>query len=281
MSALVLAFAASVLWGLTDFFGGLLSRRMSAMMVVLVSQLSGLAGAIALVLAFGVRAPALDALLPALLAGAGTAVGLAAFYRALAVGTMSLVAPIAATGAVVPVAVGFAIGETPSSAQGAGMAVALAGVVLASRSTQAPGENRGSIAARGTGLALLSAVGIGVGLVGLDAASEAGVLWTVIVTRAVAGALLMAAIAGARLPAGVRAADLPSLVLIGLVDGAAVALLALATTSGLLGIVSVLGSLYPLTTVLLAQVVLGERLRRVQALGVVAALAGVVLIAAG
>ena len=250
---------------------------MSALLVLLIGQSVGLAGALALAIGLGVGAPDLRGLEGGLLAGAGTAIGLAAFYRALAVGTMSIVAPIAAMGAAVPVLVGFVRGESPSLLQGAGMAVALGGVFLASRST----GGSGAASTRGIGLALLSAVAIGVGLVGLDIAAEASVLWSVITTRAVAGVILALAFAATNAPAWVTRRDFITLALIGCIDAGAVGLLAAATTTGLVGVVSVLGSLYPVTTVLLAQLVLGERLSRTQAVGVGTALAGVVLIAAG
>jgi len=280
VAALVFALIASILWGLADFLGGLYSRRMSAFLVLLVGQVAGLAGAVALAVALGVDAPELGGLAGGLLAGTGTALGLAAFYRALAVGTMSIVAPVSAMGAAVPVLVGFGLGEAPSLVQGAGMLVALAGVVLASRSTGGVGA-AGGASTRGVGLALLSALAIGLGFVGLDAAAESGVLWSVIVTRAVAGAILLLAVAGTGAPTRMTRRDLITLALIGCLDAGAVGLLALATTTGLVGVVSVLGSLYPVSTVVLAQFVLGERLGRAQALGVGTALAGVLLIAAG
>ena len=277
MSALVFALTASIVWGIADFLGGLYSRRMSALLVLLIGQSVGLAGAMVVAVALGIGAPDLRGLGGGVLAGAGTAVGLAAFYRALAVGTMSIVAPISAMAAAVPVLVGFALGEAPSSLQGAGMVVALGGVLLASRSS----DGAGGGASRGIGLALLSAVAIGFGLVGLDVAAESGVLWSVITTRSVAAVILAVAVAGAGAPARMKRRDLISLALIGCLDATAVGLLALATTIGLVGVVSVLGSLYPVTTVVLAQFVLGERLSRAQALGVATALAGVLLIAAG
>ena len=277
MAPLVLALSASIVWGFADFLGGLYSRRISALMVLLVGQAVGLAGVLALAVALGIGAPEPDRLWGGVLAGVGTAIGLAAFYRALAVGTMSIIAPISAMGAAVPVLVGFVLGEAPSPVQGAGMVVALGGVFLASRST---GETGGG-GKRGIGLALLSALAIGLGLVGLDIAAESGVLWSVITTRAVAAVVLALAFAATRAQASVTRRDLGTLALIGCLDAGAVGLLALATTTGLVGVVSVLGSLYPVTTVMLAQVVLGERLSRAQAVGVATALAGVLLIAAG
>lgn len=276
----VLGVSASLLWGLADFLGGVQSRRSNALLVVMVSQVSGLVGVAAVAAAVAPALPGAGVLVPAALAGLGTAVGLGAFYRGLAVGTMSVVAPIAATGAAVPVLAGLLAGERPSALQWAGMALASAGVIAAARvGTDEGAARRGHRA--GVALALVAACGLGVGLVGLDAAAEFGVLWTLLVLRGVAALTLLAWARLADVPLAPRRADLPVLVLIGLLEVCALGSLALATTTGLLGVVAVLGSLYPLVTVLLALVVLGERLRRPQALGAGAALLGVGLLAAG
>lgn len=242
-----------------------------------ISQVAGLVVVAALVAARGEPPPALPELLPA--AGAGTAglLALAAFYRALAIGTMSIVAPVAATGAVVPVAVGLAAGEAPGELQLVGIAAAVAGVVLASR------EEDGSAAAGGepVALALLAALGFGTFFVGMDSAAEADVLWALLVARSCAVALLVLGMLALRRGARAGPAALAPLALVGLLDVSANGLFALASTQGLLSLVAVTGSLYPVVTVLLARAVLAERVRAVQGAGVVLALGGVVLIAAG
>jgi drug/metabolite transporter (DMT)-like permease len=193
---------------------------------------------------------------------------------------MSVVAPISATAAAVPVLVGLAEGERPSGLQIAGMAAALAGVILASREPVeegCPPANRAAI-----GLALVAAAGFGTFFVGLDRASEsADVSWVIVVSRGCSLALLVIAAIAVR-PTLPR--DAPSLALLGMIgvlDLGANGLYALATQEGLLSVVSVLGSLYPAVTVVLARVVLAERVARVQEVGVALALAGVVAISAG
>ena len=205
---------------------------------------------------------------------------LGAFYRALAIGTMSVVAPISATAAAVPVLVGLVEGERPSTLQVAGMAIALAGVILASREPIEEGAappNRAAI-----GLALVAAAGFGTFFVGIDKASAtAEVPWVILVQRCSSLVLLVIAALAVR-PALPR--DVPSIALLGMIgvlDLGANGLYALATTKGLLSVVSVLGSLYPAVTVVLARFVLAERIARVQEVGVVLALAGVVAISAG
>jgi drug/metabolite transporter (DMT)-like permease len=192
---------------------------------------------------------------------------------------MSIVAPITATGAVIPVVVGVATGERPTPLQGAGLLLALAGVGLAAR--RHGGEELGPRLAAGVGLALLAAVGIGSFLVALDAASEGGVPWALLVQRAVCLGVVLAAAASVRPHVGLPPVDLVPMLAIGALDISANALFAVASTRGLVSLVAVLASLYPVTTIMLARVLLGERIARAQQLGVASALAGVVLVTAG
>ena len=216
----------------------------------------------------------------AALAGSAGIVALGAFYRALAIGTMSVVAPISATAAAVPVLVGLAEGERPGGLQIAGMVAALAGVILASREPVeegCPPANRAAI-----GLALVAAAGFGTFFVGIDRASAtAEVPWVIVVQRCCSVSLLVIATLVVRPTLPRDGASLLVLAMVGLLDLGANGLYALATTKGLLSVVSVLGSLYPAVTVVLARFVLAERIARVQEVGVVLALAGVIAISAG
>jgi drug/metabolite transporter (DMT)-like permease len=216
----------------------------------------------------------------AALAGSAGIVALGAFYRALAIGTMSVVAPISATAAAVPVLVGLAEGERPGGLQIAGMAAALAGVILASREPVeegCPPANRAAI-----GLALVAAAGFGTFFVGIDRASAtAEVPWVIVVQRCCSVSLLLIATLVVRPSLPRDGASLLVLAAVGLLDLGANGLYALATTHGLLSVVSVLGSLYPAVTVVLARFVLAERIARMQEMGVVLALAGVIAISAG
>jgi drug/metabolite transporter (DMT)-like permease len=224
--------------------------------------------------------PSWSAVAWAALAGSAGIVALGAFYRALAIGTMSVVAPISATAAAVPVLVGLAEGERPGGLQIAGMAAALAGVILASREPVeegCPPANRAAI-----GLALVAAAGFGTFFVGIDRASAtAEVPWVIVVQRCCSVSLLLIATLVVRPSLPRDGASLLVLAAVGLLDLGANGLYALATTHGLLSVVSVLGSLYPAVTVVLARFVLAERIARVQEVGVVLALAGVIAISAG
>jgi drug/metabolite transporter (DMT)-like permease len=277
--AAVLALAASVAWGVGDFLGGLKSRTMSPLAVLAVAQPVGLA-AIAIIVAVGRQPwPGSSVLLAAPAAVLGT-VGLVAFYRSMAAGTISLVAPIAATGALIPVAFGLATGERPSSFQLAGIVLAVGGAVVTSYE---PGtaERPGGLAA-GVAWALVAAIGFGGFFIPMHEAAEGGFLWAVLVFRIASTTLVAVAalVARPRLPRSRR--DLATIACIGLADtGGNVLFAAAAAEEGLVSVVSVLASLYPVVTVLLARIYLRERVGRVQEAGAAATLAGVVLVSAG
>lgn len=275
----LLALGASLSWGLGDFLAGLRSRRLPLLTVLVVSQAAGLASIAIVVAARGTGPPEARYLVYAALAGVAGAVGLAALYRGLAVGAMSVVAPISATAAIVPLVAGLVTGERPSPLQGVGIALAVAGVALASRTPSSDG--RGRALAAGVGLALVAAVSFGLLLVALGAASDADALWGTLTMRTSSFGLLALAALALRPSLALGPRDLPVLALIGVLDTAGNALFAVATTKSLLSVAAVLAQVYPVVTVLLARVVLGERIARVQQAGVVGALAGVALIAAG
>ncbi|HEY2218116.1 MAG TPA: EamA family transporter [Gaiellaceae bacterium] len=274
--AVLLALASSVAWGTADFAGGLISRRLPTLAVTVVSQSAGLAALLVAVAVAGLRFDGRSFAL-GVAAGVGGGAGLAAFYRALALGTMSIVSPVVACGAVVPFAISLATGERPSGIALAGAAVALGGAVLASvEERRAPARERG----RAIALAVLAAGALGLFTYFLGLGSREGsALSTLLGARvgSLACLLLLAFYRGASLWVG----QIYVLVAVGLTDVAANALFALASTHGLLALVSVLGSLYPVTTVLLAHVVLGERLTGAQLAGVAVALAGVAALSVG
>jgi drug/metabolite transporter (DMT)-like permease len=282
MLAAALALASSLSWGLSDFLGGFQSRRHHVLAVLLVSQ--GLAYAV-LVAAVLAGAPTehdgASTAWAASVGGLGV-LALFAFYRALAIGTMSIVAPISATGVAIPVLAGLASGERPGAIQVAGIALACTGVVLASREAPSDdaGERRSSRAA--IALALVAAVGFGSFFAGIDNAEESGdVAWVLLAARTAGLTLLVLAAVLVRPRIPTAPAALGAIAAVGLFDLLANLLFVLAAGRGLLSVVGVLGSLYPAVTVVLARVVLHERLTRTQNVGVVVTLAGVVALAAG
>jgi drug/metabolite transporter (DMT)-like permease len=213
-----------------------------------------------------------------LVAGAGGGAGLALFYRALALGTMSVVSPVVACGAVVPFTISIATGERPSVLALVGAVAAIGGAVLASVE-----ERRASSAARSRAILLAVGAAIALGLfvyfLGLGS-REGDALSTLLGARVGSLSLLVIAASATRAPLRLpHSAALP-VAAVGLADVSANALFAVASSHGLLALVSVLGSLYPVTTVLLAHLLLHERLTRAQQAGIAVALGGVALIAA-
>jgi drug/metabolite transporter (DMT)-like permease len=278
MLGIALALASSVAWGTSDFLGGLRSRRISALTVLLVSQPVGLVLALAFALAAG--GDSLSARDAAIAAGAGVAVvmALGAFYRAMALGCVTVVATIGALGVLVPVSAGLVKGDRPAAIQVLGAMAGLVGVILVARETDPEWRAAGRLA---VGLAALAALGFGIFFLGLDAASGPRPAWTIVAARTGGVATLLVAAAYARPSMRIERSLLPSLVAIGCLDVLANSLFAVATNHGLLSLIAVAGSLYSAVTVLLARFVLRERLAAPQRAGVVVALAGVALIAAG
>lgn len=277
---MVLALGASLCWGIANFFGGLMSRSRALLVVLLCTQTAAVTLLATIIVLSDTRFPGAAGLAAAAAAGVTGLIGIASLYRGMAIGTVSIIAPVAATGSAVPVIFGLATGERPGALQMAGIAVALTGVVLASRRQVADGPGRRVGASVGFGLA--AALGFGFVFVGLDHAIEtAGVTWTVLTARAVQLTLLVAIALALRPPLPPSPRALLPLLAIGVVDVTATLQFSLATTHGLLSIVAVVGSLFPAVSVLLARVILDERLSRVQGAGVLATLAGTAAISAG
>lgn len=277
MVAAVCALGASIAWGVGDFLGGLKSRTVPLLVVLLLAQVSGLLG-IGLVVALAGNGPPGGSVLWAALAGLFGTIGLASFYRGMAVGSISVVAPIAAVGAVVPVTFGIATGDDVSAVQIAGFALALGGVALASFERREGGDVK---MAAGVPWALAAVIGFGGYYVPMHEASEQDFLWAALVFRATVGVIAFAAWLVFRPSLAAARGSLGAIALIGLADTAGNALFAAASSQGDVSVVSVLATLYPVTTIALAAIVLSERIDRLQRFGVAAALAGVVLISAG
>jgi drug/metabolite transporter (DMT)-like permease len=275
MRSIALALGASLTWGFADFFGPLKGRTLGALRVLVYVQLGGLV-VIALIVAIRGKGPADLAALFAIPAAISGTLGLYAYYRGMAVGAMSIVAPIAGISAAVPVIFGIATGDRPSLWQWLGIAGALGGVFLASRE---PGP--GSRVAAGVGLALLAAIGFGGYFPPMHEAGHADFWWASLFFRMTSASVILAAVAIRRPSLTVQPIQVPVLALIGIGDMLGNLLFAAASTSGLVSITSVLASLYPIVTVVLARLVLKERVARSQEAGIALTLAGVALISAG
>lgn len=277
MTAALLALGAALSWGLSDFLGGLKSRSSATVVVLLVSQVTALCVLTVTVAVRGLPAPDGRFLPIAALAGVGEVVGIAALYRGLAVGRMTVVAPVAATAPVLPLLVGLVSGEVPGPLAGVGLVLAITGVVVTStRADTTAGPAR---LAPSVGYGLLSAAGFGLFFLTMDSASEGDVPWALLTAR-LAAVLAVGAAAALTSRRRLRRRDLPAMALIGLLIVTADTLYATATTMGLLGVAAVLGSLHTVVTIALASLTLDERLGRAQRIGVATALLGVLTIAA-
>jgi drug/metabolite transporter (DMT)-like permease len=310
LATVLLALAASLCWGTADFTAGLKARRVPLSSVLALAQGVGLFLAVPVVVASGRPFPGAGEALASLGAGAAVIVGLACFYRALATGTMSVVAPVAATGVAIPVLAGLAGGNHLAAIQAIGMLAAVFGVVLSSRHPGPGGDGAGQVAAGGGGdggggggqvgggavvrstvpgrrahrdaiaLALIAAVAFGLYFLLAHIGTRGGVGWLLMLANVtgVLGVLAIGALTRSP-PRPPPRGDLVVLLLAGVLEFAATGLYGLANRHGELSVVAVAGSLYPVATVLLARVVLRERLVAAQGLGVGLALVGVALIA--
>ncbi len=274
LSAVLLGLASAASWGAGDFSGGLASRRAPVLGVLVVGQLAGTTLVAATALLLGEAAPPAAAVGWAVSAGVSGAVGLAALYRALAIGRMAVVAPVSAVlSAAIPLAWGMAREGLPPAARLTGFALGLAGIWLVARSGEA-GEG-----GAGLPLAILAGCGFGGFLVLMHRAAQGGTFWPLAAARATSVVLAVGvALASGRAwrPA---AAALPLVLLSGVFDAGGNAFFVLAARSGRLDVASVLSSMYPASTVLLAALVLRERVTRPQGAGIAAVLAAIALIA--
>lgn len=280
------ALATSLLWGLADFGGGVLTRRIPALTVVVVSQ--GIAAVVlgAIVVATGGWSEAGPRLWFACAAGLVGPLALFSFYQALALGPMGVVSPLATLSVAVPVGVGLFLGERPGLVQVAGIAVAVTGVVLAC----GPRVRGAVVQRRALLLALIAALGFGtvVTLIAEASTTVTGLFLALFVQRltnvTVGGAALYAAVrrgAPALPTGGLPWSSLPALAFVGLADVAANGTYSVAAQHGPVTVAAVLASLYPVVTALAARGFLSERLRTIQAAGAGLALVGTLLLATG
>ena len=275
-----LALTASLSWGCADFLGGLTARRMAALAVVFLSQAIALGVFTAVMAASAKPVPGGDFWLLSVASGACEAIALAAFYRGLSLGSMGVVAPIASAAAVVPVVVGFSTGEVPGVLASVGMLAVIVGVVLVSRQ-KTEGEGRARLA-QGVGLAALAALGFGTFYVLIGESTErSDPLWAVFANRVTLVSLLAATMLMVRPKLPGLGPDLRVLAAIGCLDVGGSLLYATATQHGLTSVIGVLGSLYPVVTVVLARVYLSERLGMPQRAGAGLVIVGICMLGRG
>jgi drug/metabolite transporter (DMT)-like permease len=289
MGALALALFSGLSWGTGDFLGGLLTRRLGVGIVMAIAQASGLVFTGLLILGLGSPMPDARHMGFAVLAGLFGAIGLAALYQGLAIGPMSVVAPTVSLSVMVPVLVGLVQGDRPAPVQFVGMACAIVGIVLASREAdptdieghEEPPSRRG-LFGPGFGYAMVALVFLGLLVTFLGKAGQGSATWAAFTVRLVSVPLfVIVALLRRRRERVPTVRQTGALIVVGAFDNLANVLFALASRTGMLSLVSVLASLYPVSTVLLARGFLHERLSRLQTVGVVTAFVGVGLIALG
>jgi uncharacterized membrane protein len=272
-----LALASAAFYGAADFLGGIASKRAASIVITFVAQLAGLMLLALLLPLLPSSSPVPSDYLWGAASGVAGSGGVALLYRALAVGTMSVVAPITAVcAAAVPVLVALALGERPGVLAAVGIVLAAVAITLLSRGESTQSGTAGRRA--GIGLAVISGVAVGLFFLCLARTSDDAGIWPLIVGRSVSVPLFGVTTLASRQRLRMEFAVAGTAVACGTLDMLANALYLIATRYGPLSLVATLASLYPASTVILARVTLGERLTRSQAIGVTCALVAVVLI---
>jgi drug/metabolite transporter (DMT)-like permease len=271
--AALFALSAAAAWGTGDFAGGLAARRIGAFRVVLVAYLVGLVALAMVALALGEPLPGPADLLWGAAAGLAGVVGLGSLMRGFAEGRMGVVAPVSSVVATsIPVILAALTEGLPDSLKLVGFGVALVGLWLLSRPQSLGGRPEG------LGVALLAGVGFGGFLVALDQVGASAVFWPVAAGRLAALGVLGPLALARRQPVLPRGAPLGLLALAGVLDAGGNLFFLLATQTGRLDVAAVLASLYPAVTALLAWLIAGEQMTRLQVTGAAAALLAIVLI---
>ncbi len=280
-----MALCASLCWGVADVIAGVQTRRLSILSVLVVSQPVGLLASALWVAVSGSQHPSSDALIAAFGAGIAGAVGLGALWLAMAIGMFGLASPISATGVLIPLAYGIIRGEPLGTVALIGAVLAIGGLLVAVSAPSTAGSRPAGSAAAASGLAALAAICFGLLFTGIGVAARNSPAWALLAARSGAGVALAASLivahAGSRRQAGIPRQSLVALALVGALETGGSALYALAAHSGHLGLAAVAASLYPAVTVIIAALLLGERLSVTQQAGVLAIIAGVAMIGRG
>jgi len=276
MIAVYLSLIACFCWGTSQFLAGSKARALPVLTLLFYTSASGLTVFFICALIRGMPVPREPNLLFALLGGAAGVGGVYCLYRGLAVGAVSIVVPVSALCALVPVTVSFIQGDVPPIIPGIGIFVALCGGVLISLQKGINAEKQSTT--KGIIPAIGAALGFGTFFVLMDVAGAVDPLWAATASRLVSFLLVLSGVSLIHPPLKINAIHLPVVILIGALDAAAALAYTTATTRGMLSLVSVVSSLYPVVSVVLAAVFLKERLRSFQFIGVVLIIVGIAMI---
>ena len=274
--AALLALLSSFTWGTADFLGGILSKRRNAIAVIGGSQPFGLIAITIVALAFNKFWFNEQIIIYGIFAGLIGMLALMAYYQALATGSMGIVAPIGSLGVLVPLVYAYLDGDKPTTMQNIGIVAAIIGVVLASGP-----EFRGGTKSAPILLALGSAVFFGFVVLFMAKGGQINAPATVVVMRVSQVSVMLTLALVLRTLGGLKREDVPLLAATGSMDAIANVFFTTAASIGMLSIVSVLGSLFPIATGFLAWWFLKERLILIQYIGIVVTMAGVVAITSG
>lgn len=276
MFPVTLAILACFGWGIADFIGGFKSRDLPTLSILFVSTLTGIFLLAGIIMVLGNPLPRDPALWWAIPAGLIGLISMFLLYKGLAVGTMAILAPISATGVIIPVIWGILCGDDLSGLQLLGIGSAILGSILATMEKQRNQKNKHLT--KGIGFAVSAAVFIGLYLIFMDKAAAHHPVWASMIMRSATFLFILPILWLAKLPMGVGRIHLPVIIMMGIVDTLAAFSFAIATSKGLLSEVAVISCLYPAVTAILSAVIVKERIQRVQSLGVLFAFTGVVLI---
>lgn len=275
IATVIFGLASSLCWGSGDFNGGLASRRANASSVVIVAYATGFVLLIELALVWREPFPSSMDIAWGALAGLAGATGLISFYTALSIGRMGIVAPISAVlTAAIPVLFSALTEGLPSLVQVGGFVLALLAIWLISRPERAAGRPVG------IGLALIAGCGFGCFYILISRVSATATFWPLAVARLASVIFLLVVMGLRRQPVLPKMTVVPLILLAGTLDAIGNAFFVLAAHVGRLDIAAILASLYPAATVLLAALVLRERMTRIQTIGVLFTLVAVPLISA-
>jgi drug/metabolite transporter (DMT)-like permease len=276
MTAL-LSLLSALLYGVADFSGGFASRKNSVFSVMVLSQAAGLLVALVAAPLLGPNLPRATDLLWGLAGGFSGVLGLGALYRGLAEHRAAIVSPVAAlVGAIVPAAFGALLGEKPSTLALIGASLCLPAILLLSYER---GEDRDRAKLRQSFLhGLVAGLGFGCFFIAISRSSSGSGLWPLLAARlaSISATMVVAALSRKRLV--VARGDRPITLFAGAADMGANILFLLASRTGLLIIVTLITSLFPAPTVILARIFQGQRISPARAAGIGLALAGVALI---
>ena len=282
MFTVLIALCSSLSYGVSDYLGGLKAKTLPLITVLMVSHVTALTALMATLLIGAETMPDARYFGFGMLAGLAEAIGIAALYRGLSTGKMSIVAAVAATAPVVPVVVSVLSGEVPRALQSAGIVLAVSGIVMLALGSGAEDQPAAtSRPAVSIFFGAVTALGLGSFLLAMDEAASGSVQWALITARIVSSSIFAFVLVLVRPKGDPSLRDWGVMAVIGLLILAADSLYAIATTRGVLSVVAVLSSLYPLVTILLARFHLGERLTRGQVAGIGVVLSGTAVLSVG